>query len=42
MNANPVSLTVFLLLFALVACLGFVATRWRKAILDSRSFIAKG
>ena len=35
MNANPVSLTVFLLLFALVASLGFVATRWRKADLHS-------
>src|SRR6195952_441373 len=35
MNANPVSLTVFLILFALVACLGFVATRWRKADLHS-------
>src|SRR5712675_1419082 len=35
MNANPVSLTVFLVLFALVACLGFVATRWRKADLHS-------
>ena len=35
MSANPVSLTVFLLLFVLVACLGFVATRWRKADLHS-------
>src|SRR5258706_426531 len=35
MNANPVSLTVFLFLFALVPCLGFVATRWRKADLHS-------
>src|SRR3954465_4181308 len=35
MNANPVSLTVFLVLFALVASLGFVATRWRKADLHS-------
>src|SRR5258708_24492781 len=35
MSANPVSLTVFLVLFALVACLGFVATRWRKADLHS-------
>src|SRR6478736_2850159 len=34
MSANPVSLTVFLVLFALVACLGFVATRWRKADLN--------
>ena len=35
MSANPVSLTVFLCLFAMVACLGFVATRWRKADLHS-------
>jgi solute:Na+ symporter, SSS family len=35
MSANPVSLTVFLFLFAAVACLGFVATRWRKADLHS-------
>jgi SSS family solute:Na+ symporter len=35
MSANPVSLTVFLLLFSLVGCLGFVATRWRKADLHS-------
>lgn len=35
MNANPVALTVFLLLFVLVASLGFVATRWRKADLSS-------
>ena len=35
MNANPVSLTVFLVLFALVASLGFFATRWRKADLHS-------
>src|SRR5260221_11625899 len=35
MSANPVSLTVFLCLFALVACLAFVATRWRKADLHS-------
>src|SRR6201986_2083919 len=35
MTANPVSLSVFLLLFAMVACLGFVATRWRKADLHS-------
>src|SRR5262245_64084524 len=35
MSANPVSLAVFLSLFALVACLGFVATRWRKADLHS-------
>ncbi len=37
MTANPVSLTVFFVLFALVACLGFVATRWRKADLHSLS-----
>src|SRR3954466_10858574 len=37
MSANPVSLTVFLVLFVLVACLGFVATRWRKADLHSLS-----
>src|ERR1700731_4622847 len=35
MNANPITLTVFLLLFAFVAVLGFVATRWRKADLHS-------
>src|SRR3954465_8462195 len=35
MSANPVSLSVFLVLFVLVACLGFVATRWRKADLHS-------
>src|SRR5437588_4416982 len=35
MSANPVSLTVFLVLFSLVGCLGFVATRWRKADLHS-------
>ncbi len=35
MTVNPVALTVFLLLFALVACLGFVATKWRKADLHS-------
>src|SRR6478736_4513159 len=35
MTANPVSLSVFLILFAAVACLGFVATRWRKADLHS-------
>ena len=37
MSANPVSLTVFFVLFGLVACLGFVATRWRKADLHSLS-----
>ena len=35
MNADPVAIIVFLILFALVACLGFVATRWRKADLHS-------
>ena len=35
MTANPVSLTVFLVLFVLVATLGFVATRWRKADLHN-------
>ena len=35
MSANPVSLAVFLFFFVLVACLGFVATRWRKADLHS-------
>jgi SSS family solute:Na+ symporter len=37
MTANPVSLSIFLILFAAVACLGFVATRWRKADLHSLS-----
>ncbi len=35
MTANPISLTVFLLLFVFVALLGFFATRWRKADLHS-------
>lgn len=35
MSANPVAITVFLILFVMVACLGFVATRWRKADLHS-------
>jgi SSS family solute:Na+ symporter len=35
MSANPVALTVFLILFAFVAVLGFVASRWRKADLHS-------
>jgi len=34
-SANPVAITVFLILFVMVACLGFVATRWRKADLHS-------
>ena len=35
MSANPVAIAVFLVLFVMVACLGFVATRWRKADLHS-------
>jgi len=35
MSANPVAIAVFLILFVMVACLGFVATRWRKADLHS-------
>jgi SSS family solute:Na+ symporter len=35
MTANPISIAVFLTLFVAVACLGFVATRWRKADLHS-------
>jgi len=35
MTAHPVAIAVFLVLFVLVACLGFVATRWRKADLHS-------
>jgi SSS family solute:Na+ symporter len=35
MTANPVAIGVFLVLFVLVSCLGFVATRWRKADLHS-------
>src|ERR1700743_321347 len=35
MSANPVAIGVFLVLFVLVSCLGFVATRWRKADLHS-------
>ena len=35
MSANPVSLTVFLFFFVLVACLGFFAKRWRKTDLHS-------
>ena len=35
MTANPVSLAVFLILFAAVAALGFLSTRWRKADLHS-------
>jgi SSS family solute:Na+ symporter len=35
MTPHIASLAVFLVLFALVACLGFVATRWRKADLHS-------
>jgi SSS family solute:Na+ symporter len=35
MSANPVAIAVFLILFVAVACLGFVATRWRKADLHS-------
>jgi SSS family solute:Na+ symporter len=34
-SANPVAIAVFLILFVLVSCLGFVATRWRKADLHS-------
>ncbi|MBV9549087.1 MAG: sodium:solute symporter [Alphaproteobacteria bacterium] len=35
MTANPVAIAVFLILFVLVSCLGFVATKWRKADLHS-------
>src|SRR6185312_16086804 len=35
MSANPVAIGVFVVLFALVSGLGFVATRWRKADLHS-------
>lgn len=35
MSANPIAIAVFLVLFVLVSCLGFVATRWRKADLHS-------
>src|SRR5665213_1871026 len=35
MTPHIASLAVFLVLFVLVACLGFVATRWRKADLHS-------
>jgi SSS family solute:Na+ symporter len=35
MSAHPVAIAVFLVLFVLVSCLGFVATRWRKADLHS-------
>ena len=35
MSANPIAIGVFLVLFVLVSCLGFVATRWRKADLHS-------
>jgi len=34
-TANPIAISVFLVLFAAVAALGFVATRWRKADLHS-------
>ena len=35
MSANPIAIGVFAVLFVLVSCLGFVATRWRKADLHS-------
>ena len=35
MSAHPVAIAVFLVLFVLVSCLGFVANRWRKADLHS-------
>ena len=35
MTAHPVAIAVFLVLFVLVSCLGFVATKWRKADLHS-------
>src|SRR5665213_2354152 len=37
MSINPVSLSVFLILFVFVAGVGFLATRWRKADLHELS-----
>src|SRR5580693_8415080 len=41
-GVNPIALTVFLALFALVTVIGFVAARWRQGDLDQRHEWGRG
>ena len=37
MSANPITVSVFVTLFAAISSLGFLATRWKKADLSQLS-----